>query len=206
MNTLPELKVTACIDYICPFCYLGNYRLQTLRASYDLKVNWCLLEIHPQTDAAGDAVTSLDYPDETWQKMMRELHNIARQEAIPLNMPDFIPNSQRALLLSEASKLSGKAVFYCLHNKLFESYFVDGCDIGNAAVLTEIALQCGVSQAVIDAAWNDQQYKLRLQKNYSFARQHAIQSVPAFLFGEEVATGLVSHARLQQLAQQQLTL
>mgnify|MGYP001821638697 FL=1 len=47
MAVLPELKVTVYSDYICPFCYVGNHRLQRLRDSYELKINWCLLEIHP---------------------------------------------------------------------------------------------------------------------------------------------------------------
>ena len=71
MMTLPELKITVYSDYICPFCYVGHHRLQRLRDSYDLKINWCFLEIHPETSAKGEPIDSLDYPSEQWQQMLQ---------------------------------------------------------------------------------------------------------------------------------------
>ena len=49
----PELLVTVFTDYICPFCYVGDVRLERLRTDYDLKINWCFLEIHPETPSTG---------------------------------------------------------------------------------------------------------------------------------------------------------
>ena len=110
--TLPELKITVYSDYICPFCYVGHHRLLRLRDSYDLKINWCFLEIHPETSKAGEPIDSLDYPSEQWQKMMDNLERIATEENIPLSTIDFITNSKDALLLSEAAKQCGRDVFY----------------------------------------------------------------------------------------------
>ncbi len=61
MSNLPELQVTVFSDYICPFCYVGHHRLMRLKDSYDIKVNWCLLEIHPENLEQGEPVASLDY-------------------------------------------------------------------------------------------------------------------------------------------------
>ena len=43
----PELRISVFSDYSCPFCYIGSRRLRRLGERYDLKVNWCGLEIHP---------------------------------------------------------------------------------------------------------------------------------------------------------------
>ena len=200
--TLPELKITVYSDYICPFCYVGHHRLQRLRDSYELKINWCFLEIHPETSVEGEPIDSLDYPAEQWQKMLDNLERIANEENIPLSRLSFITNSRDALLLSEAAKQCGRDTFYALHEKLFNAYFVDGINIGDRLKLKEIAISCGIDEDIIDSAWSDQKYKQRLLENFSSARQHKIQSVPSFVFGERVLTGVVAESTFREAAEQ----
>jgi len=191
-------------DYICPFCYVGHHRLQRLRDSYDLKINWCFLEIHPETSAAGEPIDSLDYPSEQWQQMMENLKRVAKEENIPLAELSFITNSKDALLLSEAAKHCGREVFYKLHEKLFSAYFVDNKNIGDRDVLNEIAVSCGIDKETIDSAWTDEKYRKRLLENFNSARKHDIQSVPSFVFGDRVLTGVVVESTFREAAQQLL--
>ena len=198
--TLPELKITVYSDYICPFCYVGHHRLLRLRDSYDLKINWCFLEIHPETSKAGEPIDSLDYPSEQWQKMMDNLERIATEENIPLSTIDFITNSKDALLLSEAAKQCGRDVFYELHEKLFSAYFVDGKNIGDRNILKGIAESCDIDATTIDSSWTDTKYPQRLLDNFNSARKHDVQSVPSFVFGERVLTGVVSESTFRDAA------
>ena len=198
--TLPELKITVYSDYICPFCYLGHHRLQRLRDSYDLKINWCFLEIHPETSAEGEPIDSLDYPSEQWQQMLDNLERIAKEEDIPLSRLSFITNSKDALVLSEAAKQCGRDIFYELHEKLFSAYFVDGDNIGNKDVLKKIADSCGIDKETVDSAWTDKKYPQRLLENFNAARKHDIQSVPSFVFGDRVLTGVVAEATFRDAA------
>jgi predicted DsbA family dithiol-disulfide isomerase len=197
---LPEIKITVYSDYICPFCYVGHHRLQRLNDSYDLKINWCFLEIHPETSAQGEPVDSLDYPSETWQKMLTNLEQVAREENIPLAKLSFITNSKDALLLSEASKQCGRDIFYDLHEKLFSAYFADSKNIGDRDVLKEIAVSCGIEKTTIDEAWQEKKYQQRLLENFNSARKHNIQSVPSFVFGNRVLTGVVAEATFRDAA------
>lgn len=198
--TLPELKITVYSDYICPFCYVGHHRLQRLRDSYDLKINWCFLEIHPETSAEGEPIDSLDYPSEQWKKMLDNLEHIATEENIPLSTLSFITNSKDALLLSEAAKQSGREIFYDLHEKLFSAYFVDGKNIGDRNVLKEIAESCGINAMIVDSSWTDTKYPERLLENFNTARKYKIQSVPSFVFGERVLTGVVTESTFRDAA------
>ncbi len=199
--TLPELKITVYSDYICPFCYVGFHRLQRLRDSYDLKINWCFLEIHPEISADGEPIGSLDYPSEQWQQMLTNLQHVAQEENIPLSEISFITNSKDALLLSEAAKQCGAEVFYDLHEKLFYAYFVDGKNIGDKNILRKIAAGCGINSKIIESAWTDTTYKQRLINNFSSARSHQIQSVPSFIFGDRVLTGVVAEATFRDAAE-----
>ena len=197
---LPELKVTVYSDYICPFCYVGHHRLLRLRDSYDLKINWCFLEIHPETSAEGKPIDSLDYPSEQWQQMMSNLERIAKEEDIPLSRLSFITSSRDALLLSEAAKNSDRDTFYKFHEKLFSAYFVDGENIGNRNVLKKIAESCGIDKETVESAWTDEKYPRRLLENFNSARAHDVQSVPSFVFGDRVLTGVVAETTFREAA------
>ena len=200
MAQLPELKVTVFSDYICPFCYVGHHRLMRLHDTYNLKINWCFVEIHPETDAAGEPVSSLDYPSEHWNQLMHNLEAVAEEEGIDMAAHDFTTNSHDALLLAEAVKQLGRETFYNLHEKLFSAYFIDQVNIGDRNSLRNIAHDCGINDDVIESAWMDEQYQQRLLHNYSLARHYEIQGVPAFIFGERKLSGVVSEAVMRSAA------
>lgn len=204
MAFLPELKITVYSDYICPFCYVGYHRLMRLRDSYDLKINWRFLEIHPETSAEGEPIDSLQYPAEQWQQMLSNLTRIADEENIPLSQLTFITNSKDALLLSEASKQCGRETFYALHEKLFKAYFVEGKNIGNKNTLKEIALSNGIDEKIIESAWTDDIHQKQLLSNFESARAHNVQSVPSFIFGHKVLSGVVAESVFREAANNQL--
>jgi len=200
--SLPELKISVFSDYICPFCYVGHHRLMRLSDSYDLKINWCFLEIHPENSAEGEPVSSLDYPSEYWNQLMLNLKRVAAEENIPLSEHLFTTNSKDALLLGEAAKSCGRDRFYKLHEKLFSAFFVDGKNIGDRNILREIAHDCGIDNNIPDEAWSNPLYQQRLLQNFSTARKYQIQGVPSFVFGERVLTGVVSESEMRAAAEQ----
>lgn len=202
MADLPELRVTVFSDYICPFCYVGHHRLMRLRDAYELKINWCFVEIHPETDAAGEPVSSLDYPSAYWNQLMQNLEAVAAEEGIRIAAHDFTTNSHDALLLAEAAKQLGRDTFYSLHEKLFAAFFTEQVNIGDRDNLRSIARACGIADDVIESAWLDEQYRQRLLHNYSLARRYEIQGVPAFIFGERKLSGVVSEEVMRSAAKE----
>ena len=90
--------------------------------------------------------------------------------------------------------------------KLFSSFFVEGKNIGDRDVLREIALECGLDDAFINAAWTDPAHPQRLLANFEQARRHQIKSVPSFVFGDRVLTGVVDEAVMREAAAELITL
>ena len=199
-HSRPELKVTVFSDYICPFCYVGDARLNRLRADYDLKVNWCFLEIHPETSPRGEPVASLNYPSETWQRMMTALREMAEEENLPLLDHDFTTNSRSALLLAEAAKYIDRDVFYRLHKRLFEAYFSEGQNIGDRDCLRRLALDAGMSEEQIEAAWQDALVAGRLQHYKKAAGDLGVKATPTYFIGEQRLDGAVPVEQLVQAA------
>ncbi|MHB8472932.1 MAG: DsbA family oxidoreductase [Gammaproteobacteria bacterium] len=198
----PELRVTVFSDYTCAFCYVGYVRLERLRAEYDLKVNWCMIELHPETPESGRPVSELGYSPERWSEMMTALQILARDEQIVILPQTYTANTHRALLLAEAAKEAGRDVFYALHRRLFEAYFGEARNLGDVKVLRELAAATGVSDEIVARAWADPQYPARLQQNLMAAQELEITATPTYFIGERKLTGALSLDTLRYAARE----
>jgi predicted DsbA family dithiol-disulfide isomerase len=196
----PVLKVSVFSDYICPFCYVGDARLDGLRDRYDLKVNWCFLEIHPETSPEGEPIASLNYPAATWQRMMARLRQMAEEENLSLRDQDFTTNSRAASQLAEAAKLVDRDVFYRLHARIFEAYFAEGVNIGDRECLRRLAREAGMSDDRIEAAWQDPAIAKRLRQYQMAARDLGVKATPTFFIGDRRLDGAVPTGQLLQAA------
>lgn len=190
-QTKEPLKVTVFSDYICPFCYVGDARLDKLKEHFDLVVDWSFFEIHPDNPAGGKPVSELGYPPEQWQRMMKNLETMAAADGLELAPRSFTTNSHRALLLAEAAKDLGAETFEQLHKRLFTAYFAEQKNIGDEKVLREIAREAGIPNDAVDRALTDEAYERRLEQQQARAAMLGVQGVPGFLFGKYFVSGAV---------------
>lgn len=184
-SSKPTLLASVFSDYICPFCYIGDLRLARLREHFDLKINWVLVEIHPETPLEGVPVRGLGYSSERWQQMMANLQQLADEEQVILRQPAMNANSRKALQLAETAKQAGAEVFYRLHRQLFEAYFTEGQDIGNETVLRQLARECGMQASRVDQAWTDPRIAQQLQENLALAGKYQVRATPTVFFSEQ---------------------
>jgi len=187
--TKPELLVTLFTDYICPFCFIGDLRLEKLGKEFDLKINFRFVEIHPDNPVEGRPVEELGYSKEEWDYMIGELGEMAREEGVVLKGQSFTTNSHKALLLAEAAKKERRDVFYQLNRSLFEAYFIQGENIGNPDILRRLASEAGVAEETVELAWSDQKYEEVLKKNLAAAIGLGLTGTPAFLIGQRKLVG-----------------
>jgi predicted DsbA family dithiol-disulfide isomerase len=197
----PRLSVTVFSDYICPFCYVGDARLDKLRVDYELDVNWCFFEIHPDNPAEGKPVEELGYPPEQWKRMMANLEQMARSDGLALAPRTFTTNSHSALLLAEATRSLAPQAFDDLHKRLFEAYFAERQNIGDRDVLRKIAAECEIPDDVVEKAWSDPDYEVRLRDQCIRAARMGVQGVPAYLFGRHMVSGAVPAETLVRAAE-----
>lgn len=204
------LNISIFSDYICPFCYILNQRLDALRAAYDLKINWCFIEIHPETPLLGQAFNRLGYSNEAHEKLIENLQQLAKEENISFYMPPYVANSRKALLLSQAVKSLGSDVFYPFHQQLFDDFFIHGKNISDEQVLSHIAHQHSIPKALINQAWQDKYThgpanatpeSLLLFLNA--ARKLQVKSVPGIIIGDKILMGAVSREKLLNAAENQ---
>jgi len=196
----PELKISVFSDYICPFCYVGNKRLKTLNAHYDLKINWCFIETHPETPIDGSNFKDLPYTDEEFFKLTNNLDMMASEEDLSLLKQSITANSHKAILLSEACKALGKETFYQIHNALFEQFFEHGINIGKTEELIKIAKIFGIKERFVQDAIQSTEMARHLPIFKKWAAAFKVTSVPSFVFGDVVLTGAVEANELLEAA------
>lgn len=190
IDTRPLLKVTVFSDYICPYCYLGWLRLEKLRRDYDLRINWCMTEIHADNPPEGRPPTELGYSDAQWNRMVTELDVLAAGEGVRFGGLQCTTNSHRALLLAEAAKEEGRDTFYALHKRLFEVYLCEDRNLADEQVLRELVCTLGLDPGLPDRAWREPRFEHRLQEYALAARELGVSSTPTFFFGTQPLVGL----------------
>jgi predicted DsbA family dithiol-disulfide isomerase len=117
--------------------------------------------------------------------MMDNLQAMGVADGIRFREHDFTTSSHRALLLAEAAKEDGAGVFYRLHRRLFTAFFIDGRNIGDAAVLRTLAAESGVADETVERAWREQHYEQQLQRYLAGAHELEVRATPTIFFGRE---------------------
>ncbi|MHB8256996.1 MAG: DsbA family oxidoreductase [Acidiferrobacterales bacterium] len=186
----PELRVTVFSDYVCPFCYLGFLRMERLREAYDLRINWCMMELHADSPQEGRRPTDLGYSPEQWDRMAGDLNVLGAHDGVRWSRVELVANSHRALLLAEAAKELGTATFYPLHRRLFEVCLCEGRNLADERVLRAEIAALGIDPALPDRAWQDVRYERRLREQALAARDLGVDVTPTFFFGRQALRGL----------------
>ena len=182
-----KLKVTVFSDYICPFCYIGFYRVKQLRKNYNLEVEWRPFEIHPETPKEGMDLNNLPYPKEYLDIMKANIKKLADDVGISLKLSEKLPNSRLALYISEFARKNGK--FDDFHKLVFDSYWKDGKDIGDQALLLSLAETVGLNRNEILEYITSEEPKSELAKSLKDLKQYGINGVPTFIIGGTIVVG-----------------
>ena len=182
-----KLKIVVFSDYICPFCYIGFYRVEQLKKNYDVEVEWRPFEIHPETPKEGTDLNNLPYPKEYLDMMKANIKRLADDVGISLKLSDKLPNSRLALYLSEYARKNGK--FEVFHKLVFDSYWKEGKDIGDQALLLALADIVGFNRNDVLDYINTEEPKSELRKSLKDLRQYGINGVPTFIIGDKIVVG-----------------
>jgi predicted DsbA family dithiol-disulfide isomerase len=95
-----------------------------------------------------------------------------------------VPNSRRSLMLAELARERG--VFNSVHQRLFDSYWARGRDIGDERVLIEEGTGAGLDEGEIVDALRDERYLQRIEEQTRAAIELGAGGVPAWVIDQRV--------------------
>ena len=97
------------------------------------------------------------------------------------NPPHAIPNSRKALEVSELARDAG--LHEAVHDRLMHAYWSESRDIGEEEVLLDLVAEAGLDRGEAEAALAERRYAQRVDESTREAQMHGIHAIPAFVLG-----------------------
>lgn len=188
------MKLDIFSDTICPWCFIGKRRLEralAARPQPDLTIRWRTFQLNPTMPPEGmDRRHYFDAKFGSAERASRIYDAIraagaAEGIAFAFERIKRTPNtlkSHRLLRLAETQGRQEQTL-----EALFRAYFLEGRDIGDTAVLADVAGAVGIDAAGT-AGWldGDAEGEAALAEDM-LARRHGINGVPCFVFNDRFA-------------------
>jgi predicted DsbA family dithiol-disulfide isomerase len=177
------LTVEIVSDVICPWCYIGKRRFEKARAllagEVDLQVVWRPFQLNP--DMPREGMARADYRKAKFGSLERARQLDARVAgegagegiAFAFERMQRTPNTLAAHQLIDVAQKQGAGP--AVVDALFRAYFEEARDVGDAAVLQDIATGCGI------AGWPAQANEAEVAALEESFRSLGISAVPTFV-------------------------
>lgn len=161
-------------DYVCPFCYMVEPVLEQLRKEHgdSVQVRWHAFELRPEPKPTLDPAG--EYLRNTWERIV---YPMAAEREMTLRLPPVQPRSRKAFEAAEFAREAGQ--FDAFHRALFQAFFQEGRDIGEVAVLRELAASVGLDAAALERALAEGRYTQRVLRDQELAQALQLTGVPA---------------------------
>ena len=154
-----------------------------LRQEYGSRVEiaWNAFELRPDP-------VPLPKPDDParrrrWQASVLPM---AAERGLVMALPPVAPRTRLTFQAVECARDHDR--FDAMHRAIFEGFFRDGRDIGDAAVLADIGASIDLSPAILRRALGDGTYVNRVLAQERRARELGVTGVPAMFVGDVVET------------------
>jgi predicted DsbA family dithiol-disulfide isomerase len=136
-----------------------------------------------------------DYLRRAWEQ---SVYPIARRMGVPIQLPAVSPQPHTRLAFEgyQFAKEHGKGNEY--NRRVLRAFFVEGRDIGQIDVLTQLAGEVGLDAEAFAEALRSRRYREAHRRALRHAYDEAsVTGVPLFLIGEKRLTGLQDRETLE---------
>ena len=127
--------------------------------------------------------------------MMHRLRSTAAELGLPLGKRDKTYNSRLAQELGLWAEAEG--VGEAFHMAAFKAYFVEGQNIAQIPVLTDLAATVGLSDKTAEDVLNNRLFKDPVDQDWEESQRLGISAVPTFLMKNDRVVGAQSYELLE---------
>ena len=184
------LPIVVYSDVICPWCYVGKRRLEAALASpgmpAQVNFSWRPFELNPDMPAEGIArkvYRARKFGEARSAELDVRMAETGREVGIDFAFERMqrTPNTRLAHRMIWEGERQGEGAQDAIVDRLFRAYFLEGLDIGSAAVLESLAAEAGLDadgvKAALTGAASLQAVTELEQRGYGLG----IQGVPFFI-------------------------
>ena len=124
---------------------------------------------------------------ESGDQLSEPLRSFAEQAGLVMRRSTMSPYTMYALEATEYAQQQGQ--FDAFHLATYKAYWEDLKDIGDIAVIQELALGCGLDWPELAGRLDSGYYRDTVLGQYQQAMNLGIRGIPAFLIGNQLFTG-----------------
>jgi predicted DsbA family dithiol-disulfide isomerase len=205
------MKINVFADTICGWCFIGHTNLNNALkkfSSIKFDIRHIPFQLNPNMPVEG--ISREKYLEikfggkDNAAPMYENMRLKAKESGMNFKLDEIkkTPNtvlSHLLIILSEQFNLGNE-----IKEKIYQSYFIDGLDIGNLDILINIAKQNNISENVFKEFINEKNIKL-VNSKISDAREKNINGVPFFEIGKDFISGAQSTSQIESVIKANLT-
>lgn len=182
------LTIDVVSDVVCPWCYLGEKRLEAAlaEAAQRVALRWRPYQLDPTIPEGG--LDRAEYMEKKFGKSgrLQSVHDNLTRLGADVGIPFAFDKIKRAPNTLDAHRLirwansagvQGKVV-----DRLFKAYFVEGRDIGDRDVLIDIAGECGLDARLVEKLLAEGADADLVREEIAQAQAIGVSGVPFFIF------------------------
>ena len=190
------MKVDIWSDVRCPFCYIGKRKFETALEKFihkdQVEIEWHSFELDPSAETKPE-INSIDHLAEikgqsrAWaEEMTGHVSQVAAEVGLNFNMEKAVVansfNAHRLIRLAKSMDLANE-----MEELLFTAYFIEGKNIDDDAVLTEIGVLAGLEKMAIQTMLAGYDFGNEVRADEQIAQQIGISGVPFFIINQKLA-------------------
>src|SRR5579863_9848567 len=182
------LTIDVVSDVVCPWCYVGEKRLEAALAEepQPVTLRWRPYQLDPTIPAGG--LDRAEYMERKFGKSgrLQSVHDNLTRLGAELGVPFAFDKIKRSPNTLDAHRLirwafsagvQGKVV-----DRLFKAYFAEGRDIGDRGVLIEIGAECGLEAKLVEKLLAENADVGLVREEIAEAQAIGVSGVPFFIF------------------------
>jgi predicted DsbA family dithiol-disulfide isomerase len=191
-------KIDVVSDVVCPWCYIGKHGLDAALArlaaddpGFAVTVNWHPFQLSPDVPPGGVERKAYIEAKLGGEARVKEAHGVVREVGRAAGVTfDF-----GRIRVQPNTLAAHRLVSYIQHDhdagdlveRLFAAFFVDGRDVGDKAVLANIAEEAGFDRAAAAAFLDGDEGAAAIAGMERHMRELGVQGVPFFVFDGRLA-------------------
>ena len=197
------IKVFA--DTICGWCFIGQTKLNKAVKNFPetkFEIEHVPFQLNPDMPKEGierDQYLKIKFGGKEFaQPMYDRMTEEAKKENLNFNLNNIkkTPNTLLSHVLIKLAELTN--VQNRVKEKIYQTYFIDGLDIGDKEVLIKIGKDFDIKEDIINNFFNSDNIE-KVNSYIGIAKEKEINGVPFFEIGKDVISGAQSSANLENL-------
>ena len=204
------MKINVFADTICGWCFIGHTNLNNaLKKFTDVKFDIRHIPFQLNPDMPAEGISRNKYLEikfggkDNATPMYENMKFKARELGMNFNLEKIkkTPNtvlSHILIILSEKYNLQSE-----IKEKIYQSYFIDGLDIGDINILIDIAKKNNIPETVFRDFINDKNVE-NVNSKILTAKMKGINGVPFFEIGKDFISGAQSSIELESVIKSNL--